>query len=108
MRNSEIVKNAIFLMELGKEIVSMTPQPSHQSPRRRPSLMAEFKDEQKMLTKELKTFEEEFAIKHGRPISSTRDIEPQVHQYRRLQKLQGATAALRLEHDYQRQQICVQ
>jgi hypothetical protein len=112
-RNSEIVKNAIFLLELGKE-KSPTPQPSHHSTRHQPSLAELFKDEKKRLTKELKSFEEQFAITHGRPISSAADIEPKVPQYRRLQKLLGATAALSLEHDYKRheedklQEICVQ
>jgi hypothetical protein len=114
-QNTEIVKNAIFLLELGKEKASASHQPESQpSSQLRLSLIAELKNEKRRLTKELKAFEDEFAIQHGRPISSATDIEPQVHAYRRLQKLQGATAALRLEHDYrrhekdQRQEICVQ
>jgi inorganic triphosphatase YgiF len=112
-RNWEIVKNAIFLLELGKE-KAPTPQPSHHSTRHQPSLAELFKDEKKRLTKELKSFEEQFAVTHGQPISNAADIEPKVAQYHRLQKLLGAIAALSLEHDYQlhetdkRQEICVQ
>jgi hypothetical protein len=108
-RNTEIVKNAIFLLELGKEKASSTTL--HQSEESQPSsshlrlsLIAELTNEKRILTQELKTFEDEFVVQHERPISSATDIDPQVHKYRRLQKLQGATAALRLEHDYRRRE----